>query len=373
MDELFKLIIKLSISGTIFFLLFYILSFFTKKVFSAKWHLLILKINMIFYLIPLVVFYELFNKSTECINQSTFNIVFNNIGKSSYSIKIINYLLITWIFGVLINFFWNLYTYKSFIKSIKESSYLDKELEEVIYNYRLKLNIDKNITVRRSYIVNCPMIMGILNPMIIFPSNLKYSSKLNPVIIHELIHYKRKDLVFKLIQQIIITINWFNPVVYFMSSIFEKWCEISCDEVVAENMSYSERKEYGKTILSIIEELSNFPNNLCFYLCNDKKYIKRRLMMMLNIKKPNRLKRGLGITLIFIVALISSSISFDATASIDNSRNSFVIETNDASIRKMLEEQIDEIENTVNNTTKRGSTIVIDMNTGEVLGRLIYN
>lgn len=373
MNELFKLMLKLSISGSVFFILFYILSFLTKKVFSAKWHLLILKINMIFYFIPVVLFYELFTKGPKQINENPFNIVFNEIGRSNYSIKITEYLFTIWILGILIISFWNFYSYKKFVKSIKYSSYIDEKLKEAIYNDRLKLNIDKNIKVRRSYIANSPMLIGIRNPIIIFPSNMKYSSKLEPVITHELIHYKRKDLVFKLIQLTIITINWFNPIVYLMSNIFEKWCEISCDEIVAENMSYSERKEYGETVLNIIEGISIVPNNLCFYICSDKKYIKRRLIMMLKFKKPKKLKRILGVALIFIVALFSIAISFGATANIDNSRNNFVIETNDTGIRKMLEGQIDEIENTVNGTAKRGSTIVIDVKTGEVLGKLIYN
>lgn len=374
MNELFKPILKLSISGSIFFILFYILSFFTKKVFSAKWHLLILKINMIFYFIPIVLFYDYFNKGQKGINENSFNIVFNDIVRSNDSIKITEYLFTIWLLGIVIISFWNFYCYKKFIKSIKNSSYGDEELDNAIYNCRINLNIDYNVKVKRSYIVSSPMLIGMINPMIIFPGNMRYSSKLEPVIVHELIHYKRKDLLFKLIQLGIMTINWFNPIVYLMSNIFEKWCEISCDEIVAENMSYSERKEYGETVLSIIEGLSSTPNNLCFYLCSDKKYIKRRLIMMLNIKKPNKVKKIFGLALICAVVLSSSVISFATTATIDNGRDKFVIETNDDGIRKMLEGEIDEIKNDINTTgIDSGSVIVIDIETGEELGKLIYN
>lgn len=374
MNELFKLTLKLSISGSIFFILFYILSFFTKKVFSAKWHLIILKINMIFYFIPIVLFYDYFNKGQKGINENSFNIVFNDIVRSNYSIKITEYLFTIWLLGIVIISFWNFYCYKKFIKSIKNSFYGDEELDNAIYNCRINLNIDYKVKIKRSHIVSSPMLIGMINPMIIFPGNMRYSSKLEPVIVHELIHYKRKDLLFKLIQLGIMTINWFNPIVYLMNNIFEKWCEISCDEIVAENMSYSERKEYGETVLSIIEGLSITSNNLCFYLCSDKKYIKRRLIMMLNIKKPNKFKRILGGALICVVVLCSAVISFGTTGTIDNSTDNFVIETNDASIRKMLEGQIDEIKNDINTTgINRGSTIVIDMKTGEELGKLIYN
>lgn len=42
-------------------------------------------------------------------------------------------------------------------------------------------------------------------------------------------------------------------------------------------MSYCKRKEYGETILNIIERNSIVPNSSCFYLCNDKRYISEQL------------------------------------------------------------------------------------------------
>lgn len=156
MNELFKLLLKMSISGSIFFTVFYILIFFTQKVFSGKWHLRLIKINMIFYVVPIVSFYDFFTKD------------------------------------------------------LKDKS----RLEEVLLSL-------------------LQLLIGILNPTIIFPRNIECSYKLEPVIIHELTHYKRKDLLFKTIQLWIVTINWFNPIVYVMNNLFEKWCEISCDEIVA--------------------------------------------------------------------------------------------------------------------------------------------
>ena len=67
MNELLKLVLKLSVSGSVFFLLFFILSYFTKKIFSAKWHLFMLKLNMIFYLIPITLIYNSIPKHSKGI------------------------------------------------------------------------------------------------------------------------------------------------------------------------------------------------------------------------------------------------------------------------------------------------------------------
>lgn len=373
MNELLKLVLKLSVSGSVFFLLFFILSYFTKKIFSAKWHLFILKLNMIFYLIPITLIYNSIPKHSKGIGIGRFNIVFKPMESSNYFADIIGYLFYIWLIGVSILIIWNLYCYKRFIKSIKESYYSDKNLEEAIYNCKVDLNIATNIKVKKSYLVSCPMIIGIIKPTIIFPSNIEYSSKLIPVIMHELIHYKRNDLLFKLLQLIITVINWFNPIVYIMNNSFEKWCEISCDEIVAENMSYAERKEYGNTILSIIENVNDVPNFLCFYLCGEKKYIKRRLLNMLNTKKTSNFNKVFGGLLVSAMILGGSAISATATTTNENVKN-FKIEANDESIRSLLEERVDEFRNEINlGEVVRGAVVVVDTKTGEVLGTSSYN
>ena len=393
MNELFKLLLKMSISGSIFFTVFYILNFFTQNMFSAKWHLWLIKINMIFYFVPIVSFYDFFTRNLKSsTNLNSVNIVFNEIGKSNSSISITKYLFIIWILGVVIISFWHFYCYKRFIRDIDISTYRDEQLESLVYNCKKNLNINSFIKVRRSYILTTPMIIGILNPIIIFPRNFDCDYKLEPVIIHELTHYKRKDLLFKIIQLVIVTINWFNPIVYVMNNMFEKWCEISCDEIVAENMSYCKRKEYGETILNIIERNSIVPNSLCFYLCNDKRYIKRRLIMMLNIKKDSKFKKIFGIVLVSAIFTFSAVASVAATTTninfinnekpldinligktyeealsiIDENGLSFKIESSNDSIKSLLEQEIKEVEK--DNSTVRGSITVVNTKSNEVIG-----
>lgn len=370
MNELLKLILKLSISGSVFFLLFYILSCFTRKALSAKWHLFILKVNMVFFLIPIVLIYDILPKRPIDISINSFNIVVKHIESSSYFAAT---LFTIWAIGVVVLTIWNLYCYGRFVKSIKKSSYDDKILKEAVYKCKMDLNITANIKVQRSYMVSCPMVIGIIKPTIIFPDNMKYNTRLTPVIIHELTHCERNDLLFKLVQLIISVVYWFNPIVYIMNNNFEKWCEISCDEIVAENMSYVERKEYGNTILSIIENINDAPNFLCFYLCNDKKYIKRRLTMMLNMKKTNNFKKIFGGLLVCGVVLVSAGISVVATPTNINFEN-VTIDTNDENVRNLFQEQLEEFKAEIDvNEFAGGSIVVMDTETGEVLGTCTYN
>lgn len=374
MNEVLKLILKLTVSGSIFFLIFNLLSYFTGKMFLAKWHLLTLKINMIFYLIPIVVMHDMLAKVSKDISIISFNSAVSFIENSNYFTVISPYLFVIWIIGVVILATWNLYCYIRVIKCVKRSSYSDKILEGVIDKCKLNLNIVDSIEVKRSYLINSPMIIGIIKPTIIFPSDMECTdSKLIPVIIHELIHYKRKDLLFKLLQAVISIVHWYNPIIYIMNNVFEKWYEISCDEIVVGNMSYDERKEYGSTILSIIDRVSDAPNFLCFYLCNDKRYIKRRLTMMVNTKKANRLNKVFGSLVVCAIIFASAAISVAATTDEGNSEN-IKMQINDESIRGFLEEKAEELKFIVNTSeASKSSLIVVNDETGEILGTCSYS
>ena len=252
-------------------------------------------------------------------------------------------------------------------------SYEDNELDNLLYRCKVKLNINVNISIKRSLAVTTPMVVGIVKPKIIFPINIKCCEKLEPVLIHELIHLRRRDLLTKIIQIGVTAVHWFNPIIYIINNNMEKWCEISCDEIVAEKMSYEERKEYGNVILSIIENVSLVPSSLCLYLCNDKKYIKRRLIMMLNVQKSNKFKNVFAVLLVGGIVLSATGISVSATTGNNNSTSiNLVGKSYEEAISIIKDSGLDYISEdfiseSMMGETSRGAIVTIDIETGEVL------
>ncbi|MEN8077311.1 M56 family metallopeptidase [Clostridioides difficile] len=378
MNDILKVILKLSISGSIFFMIFFLISFFTKRIFSAKWHLFILKLNMIFFIFPVVSICDYFSRNSRKVYSNSFNIVFNEIGNKNDYLVFFNCFFIIWILGVSLFIIWNIYCYHKFIKEVMSQSYEDISFDNMLYKCKLKLNITSEVAIRKSNRINSPMVVGILNPKIIFPSNIEYDNKLEPVITHELVHLKRKDLLTKFIQIGITAVNWFNPIIYMMNNSMEKWCEISCDEIVAENMSYEERKEYGKTVLSIIENVSLTSNNLCLYLCNDKKYIKRRLIMMLKVKKSTKTKKIFAGMLLAGIVLGATGISVSATAETSNPEAiNLVGKTYEEAVSMIKDAGLEFISKDSTPTDiignpSRGAIVAVDIETGEVLSSVSF-
>lgn len=68
--------------------------------------------------------------------------------------------------------------------------------------------------------------------------------------IYELVHIKRKDLLYLLAADIAKAVHFFNPLVYLFAGNIRRLMELSCDERAASVMSVSERITYSRSIIS---------------------------------------------------------------------------------------------------------------------------
>lgn len=96
-----------------------------------------------------------------------------------------------------------------------------------------------------------PMLVGVIKPVIYLPDR-NMDDCLNMVLKHELMHLKRRDLLYKWAALIVNGIHWFNPAAYMVTANINEFCEISCDIEVTKNMNDDEKKKYMQTILNLI-------------------------------------------------------------------------------------------------------------------------
>lgn len=61
--------------------------------------------------------------------------------------------------------------------------------------------------------VSSSMLTGFLRPVILLPEKHFETDELEFIFRHELIHYKRRDLVIKFLSVIAVSLHWFNPFV----------------------------------------------------------------------------------------------------------------------------------------------------------------
>ena len=147
--------------------------------------------------------------------------------------------------------------------------------------------------VREAYLIEngcfaCPgldtaFVLGFLPPRIYLPLGLSDQEK-KFIFDHENTHIARHDHWFKVLGYGILSIHWFNPLVWLGYGLLCRDMELACDEHVVKYMTLPERKAYSAALLSCggkTARISACP--VAFGESNPKK----RILNVLNYKRPS--------------------------------------------------------------------------------------
>lgn len=103
--------------------------------------------------------------------------------------------------------------------------------------------------IRQSERVDSPFILGIIKPGIYLPYNMSDEDAAN-VIAHERAHIMRRDHLVKPLAFLILTVYWFNPLMWLAYILLCRDIELACDEKVIKMMNEDQRRAYSTTLLA---------------------------------------------------------------------------------------------------------------------------
>lgn len=167
-------------------------------------------------------------------------------------VKVLDLFAIVWICGTGIFLLTVVSSYVIYILKRRKNA-VSMEGNSVLLEAKRELKIHRKIRVRMAPDVGSPMLVGIFFPVVYMPCKEIPQDMMRLVFLHELTHYKRKDLIIKWFALFVNAVHWFNPLSYLISSNLSEACEISCDMEVTKNMNDEEQKLYMKTILELVE------------------------------------------------------------------------------------------------------------------------
>lgn len=150
-------------------------------------------------------------------------------------------------------------------------------------------------------VVKSPFILGIVRPRVYLPSALS-DREMDYILAHESAHLKRKDHWWKALGYLLLCIYWFNPLCWMAYSLLCKDIELACDEKVAKDMTFHEKKEYSKVLLSCAGQKSLM---MVCPLAFGEVGVKERVKSVLNYKKPT-----LWITIATVAVLVILAVCF---------------------------------------------------------------
>ena len=130
--------------------------------------------------------------------------------------------------------------------------------------------------------VNSPFILGIIRPRIYLSSSLT-EEEIEFILAHEKAHLKRKDHLWKPLGYLLLSIYWFNPLCLVAYIMLCRDIELACDEKVITDMSFEDKKEYSKVLLSCATQRRLV---MVCPLAFGEVGVKERVKTVLNYKKP---------------------------------------------------------------------------------------
>lgn len=229
-------------------------------------------------------------------------------------------IFVVWAFGAVSMVLYCFIKHMLFLKVTKRwsSDVTDPKILIAITELKKKLGINSDLQVRYCACISSPMLMQSVNPVILLSENIYTEQELRLVLHHEMIHYKRNDLLYKLMLMFAVAVNWFNPIIYLFSKVFTYYGEISCDEIVTENMDEIGRDQYIRTIIDMAAKKSIFNTIFSSSFYGGKEGMKKRIYSIMNISKK---RLGHGIFAVCLSLILCSGTVFAAAPNAEEIRN----------------------------------------------------
>lgn len=172
--------------------------------------------------------------------------------------------------------------------------------------------------------VGSPMIVGAIKPTLLLPELELSTEQLSLVFRHELIHYRRRDIWYKLLLMLANAIHWFNPMVWLMVYAADRDLELSCDEAVVTGRDEAYREEYGRCLLAVVRAGMSRRTLFTTNFYSGKKTLKNRLATILDTTKKRR--GTLALAALLLAAAVAGSL---VACTPDGGKNRYNIDLND--------------------------------------------
>ena len=122
----------------------------------------------------------------------------------------------------------------------------------LISYWRLQRKVNTATILRenifQSEYVGSPFVLGIIKPRIYLPYTMN-GQDMEHVIAHEQAHIHRRDHWWKPLGFLLLTIHWFNPLMWLAYALFCRDIELACDEKVIKELDNEQRADYTQALV----------------------------------------------------------------------------------------------------------------------------
>ena len=196
--------------------------------------------------------------------------------------NIMTILTIVWTIGILLLVAYTIISYRR----------LHREIDTAVH-YRDNIFQSEN--------VSSPFVLGIINPRIYLPFSMN-EQNLEHVVAHEQAHIRRKDHWWKPLGFLLLTIYWFNPLMWLAYVLLCRDIELACDEKVIKGLGNEQRADYTQALVAC--SVNRRMIAAC-PLAFGEVGVKERVKSVMNYKKP-----AFWVVILAVIACVIVAVCF---------------------------------------------------------------
>ncbi len=342
MHMIFKIVLSMSVSGSLFILALLMGKRFFKNTFSRQWQYYVWFLVILRLLLPFGPQISLMGEIGRTLNRAvTQEVSAPGQENSAFAVEnvtvsadgsmpdiekadqpgktkggerlwdggmalLANYAGLIWLMTALGMLIRKITAYQGFVRyvTVGAAPVSDPTLLAELSEAVKQAGIDRRVKLCVNPLLSSPTLTGMFHSCIVLPCAAVSPKDFRYIVRHELTHCRRWDMLYKWLVQVVVCVHWFNPLVHVMSREIANACEFSCDEAVVARMGYENAQDYAKTLLDAMASVGKYRESSAMVsLSANKKLLRERLGAIMSCGK----KSG---TVRVLTAVLTAGIAF---------------------------------------------------------------
>ncbi len=168
----------------------------------------------------------------------------------------------------------------------------DTKILGIVAAHQKALRLQRSIRVSVCSSIQMPLAFGVLRPHILLPARMMEElgqEHLEAILLHEVCHIKRNDILKSHACVLARALHWFNPLVWISLRMVRKDMEFACDQRVLSLMKTGQVAKYCESLLMATRFMKQRSTPaLVTPLCESKSNLKERILKMVAPQKKSR-------------------------------------------------------------------------------------
>lgn len=316
MKPLLLLLLSMSISGSLAFIIYLVVIPFSRKSISAGFQYIALKFCLMLFLIPFplikhLMYHSLLPHTSQTFGNFAFLDLTNSINQTNngffiYLSYIQKWFLFVWGIVLLLILFFQLFRLFHLKKLVTHHLYPDTKHESLIAKLHKEFHLLQPIKVYYCDAPISPFTYGIFRPVILLTS-LVPEDLYELALRHEIQYIKTHDFFYRLLIFGALLLHCFNPFIYIFFKEFMEVQEMNCDEKLLPTLSLKEQKQYGHMLIdiaSLSQTAQSAPFTAIAFSKTNSALLKKRVCRLTFSILPRKSRLCLMLCLMFLGASV---------------------------------------------------------------------